>query len=187
MNNYDEISLMMCDTDQLVQYIMELRKRDQEAMELTMNQNHRFMDQLEEQLNEFTIDIERLTTRLKKAQQENKKLQQKNEDLRNPEQRFCDQYIFPVIDDDNASIKFFKIIGRTDTKYQVMELPRNLIQEQSYLSGNDYTKTWKAPKDTYDAQWIKHKNISKYEAHKSITQEPYRKDTTTEYIVKKTY
>ena len=49
MNNYDEISLMMCDTDKLVEYIMELRKRDQEAMELTMNQNHRFMDQIEEQ------------------------------------------------------------------------------------------------------------------------------------------
>jgi hypothetical protein len=49
MNNYDEISLMMCDTDQLVQHIMELRKRDQEAMNLSMNQHERFMDQLEEQ------------------------------------------------------------------------------------------------------------------------------------------
>tara|TARA_R110000824_G_scaffold245196_2_gene434217 strand:- start:616 stop:909 length:294 start_codon:yes stop_codon:yes gene_type:complete len=35
MNNYDEISLMMCDKDKLVKYIMELRKRD-EAMKFKM-------------------------------------------------------------------------------------------------------------------------------------------------------
>ena len=68
MNSYDETQLLMCEKEELVKYILDLKDRSmwaecsvrdivkenemlkdrsQEAMKLSMSQNERFMDQLE--------------------------------------------------------------------------------------------------------------------------------------------
>ena len=47
MNSYDETHLLMCEKEELVKYILELRERDEEAMKLSMTQNEAFMNQLE--------------------------------------------------------------------------------------------------------------------------------------------
>ena len=53
MNSYDETHLLMCEKEELVKYILELRDNDEEAMKLSMSQNERFMNQLERKDNQL--------------------------------------------------------------------------------------------------------------------------------------
>ena len=145
----------------------ELRKRDEEAMKLTMSQNERFMDQLEEQ------------------EQIKEKLAEKIDVLKNgPPDKYkvgdslrCERGMH------DGGMKFLKIVGLTKTQYKVCEI----INEHNrvYLS-QDWTDYYKVPKNKELWTYKAHKNITKKMSLKMdfITQDGWGIHTDTHYVIK---
>ena len=173
MESHDQSHLLLCDKEDLVKYIMELRKRDEEAMKLTMSQNERFMDQLEEQ------------------EQIKEKLADKINILKNglPDKYKVGDMLKCYGQSNELGIKFLKIVGSTKTQYKV----REIINEYNCVipSVGLWTDYYKVPKDTSLWKYKDHKNITKKRSLKfgfcDIKEDIYGLDSDTHYVIKTEY
>ena len=148
----------------------ELRKRDEEAMKLTMAQNERFMNQLEEQ------------------EQIKEKLADKINILKNgPPDKYKVGDMLKCYRDshDDLGMKFLKIVGLTKTQYKVREI---INEHNRVYHGQDWTDYYKVPKDTSLWKYKSHKNITKKRSLKygitDIKEDTYGLDSDTHYVIK---
>tara|TARA_R110000851_G_scaffold314444_1_gene476510 strand:+ start:43 stop:864 length:822 start_codon:yes stop_codon:yes gene_type:complete len=150
----------------------ELRKRDEEAMELTMAQNERFMDQLEEQ------------------EKIKEKLAEKINILKNglPDKYKVGDMLKCYCQSNELGIKFLKIVGSTKSQYKVCEI---INEHNRVMDGQDWTDYYKVPKDTSLWKYKDHKNITKKRSLKfgiSLIKEDTRGlDSDTHYVSKAEY
>ena len=172
MESHDQSHLLLCGKEDLVEYIMKLRKRDEEAMELTMAQNERFMNQLEEQ------------------EQIKEKLAEKINILKNgpPDKYKVGDMLKCYGQSNELGIKFLKIVGSTKTQYKVCEIINEHIE---VFHGQDWTDYYKVPKDTSLWKYKDHKNITKKRSLKfgfcDIKEDIDGIDSDTHYVCKTEY
>tara|TARA_R110000824_G_scaffold399689_1_gene605502 strand:- start:71 stop:943 length:873 start_codon:yes stop_codon:yes gene_type:complete len=136
MNSYDETHLLMCEKEELVKYILELRDNDEEAMKLSMTQNEAFMDQLERKdsvIGDRNEEIENWHKENKNLKEEldekDEELDEKDEDIHKLEEEL-DETV-NVMED---------ITEHPDYEYLMNKYPYGLEEENNELKKESDTR-----------------------------------------------